>query len=326
MRTLYNITIAVLLTSLTLSEAIAQDAHLSQYNATPIMLNPAMTGIYDDGDMRISTNYRTQWGALSSNFTTTALAFDMHHGSRWGMGGYVLNNDLAGLLNVFNFVLSGSYEITDPLQDKYQITTGLQAGIIYKRANRNDLIFDSQYNDGNFDADLESGETLERYNMVLPEVNFGLAYQHKDKTWDVKPYAGFSLFHLTLAKESFTGVSNNRLPMRWVGNIGAKYKVNEGLILDPSVLYMRQREAQEINFGMIANYRINETAYYLLGGLHYRMRDALIIHAGMRHKRNVYRVSYDINTSSLNDFSNKRGGIELSIIYTPKNYLSKPKI
>ena len=38
----------------------AQDPHLSLYDAAPLFLNPAMTGVFE-GDWRLHGQYRTQW-------------------------------------------------------------------------------------------------------------------------------------------------------------------------------------------------------------------------------------------------------------------------
>ena len=117
--------------------ANAQDAHLSQYGASPILLNPANTGVIENADFRIGANYRTQWGSIpSSSYTTTAISFETRIKERWGVGGYAINNDLSGFINASNIMLSASYQITDPSQYKYKITTGIQSGVMMKKNKR----------------------------------------------------------------------------------------------------------------------------------------------------------------------------------------------
>ena len=55
----------------------AQDAQLSQYDAAAVLLNPALTGMFENSDFRVSSNLRSQWNSLASNFLTTAFAVDM---------------------------------------------------------------------------------------------------------------------------------------------------------------------------------------------------------------------------------------------------------
>jgi hypothetical protein len=38
---------------------LAHDGHLSQYEAAPITLNPALTGMYENAEFRMSSNLRT---------------------------------------------------------------------------------------------------------------------------------------------------------------------------------------------------------------------------------------------------------------------------
>jgi len=296
----------------------AQDAHLSQYDANPILLNPALTGAIDNQSFRIGTNYRTQWGSISSaSYTSTGIAFDTKYKSRWGLGGYATNNDLAGFLNVFNVMASASYQITDPSETKYKITTGLQAGIIYKRIDQQEFVFDKQYEDGNFNSDNSSGENFNNTSLILPDFNWGINYVHTDNSWKIEPFAGMSVFHLSLPKESFTGEQKDNLPIKWAFNIGSKYEINEKLKLDIRSLYMIQRQAQEINFGVLAYYRINDTKYIIMGGIDLRYDEAVIFNVGLNHKSMTYRLSYDYNTSALHSITNGRGGTEISIVYTP---------
>ena len=46
----------------------AQDAQLSQFDAAPILLNPALTGMYEGSDFRMSSNAT---GLVPTSATTT---------------------------------------------------------------------------------------------------------------------------------------------------------------------------------------------------------------------------------------------------------------
>jgi type IX secretion system PorP/SprF family membrane protein len=326
MKNIYKFSVIVysLLLGLSLS---AQDAHLSQYDASPVLLNPALTGITEEGDFRIAANYRSQWGSISSaSYTTTGISLDMSQGARWGIGGYIVNNDLGGFINAFNIMLSGSYLITAPTQSKYRISTGLQAGIMLKQLDEKEFIFDSQYEDGNFEEDNPSGEAFQNTSNYSPDINWGIAYSHIDDSWKVKPYAGVSVYHISMPKESFTSNPADNLPIRWVFNLGAKYDINDKLRIIGRSLFMMQRDAKEINFGAIAYYQFNSSNYTLICGLDARWQDAAIITLGVKHKSITYKLSYDANTSSLNKTSNGRGGTEMSIVYTPKKLRNSPKV
>lgn len=294
-----------------------QDAQLSQAYASPVLFNPANTGMLKFTDMRISALYRTQWSSLATSFNTFAMSFDMAANDRWGFGGVFVNTDEANVIASSNFLLSAAYQVTDPNQTKYMITTGAQLGTLYKRINTNGMIFNSQFDGRNFDNDLPSGEQFDRTSRFMIDASIGIAYKSTDRTKKVNPYADFALFHVTTPNESFIGEKKSKLPMRMLGSLGARIEINRDFMIDPSVTWMRQREAQQFFINAMAHYAITGTPYQVLGGLGYRTSDAAILTAGIRHNANIFCISYDINTSSLSEYSKNRGALEFSVIYRP---------
>src|SRR5579863_4050758 len=72
--------------------AKAQDPGFSQFFASPLTLNPALTGKFN-GVVRVAGNYRNQWPAINNAFITSTASIDGHLlGSRlpendtWGIG------------------------------------------------------------------------------------------------------------------------------------------------------------------------------------------------------------------------------------------------
>ena len=51
-----------------------QDVHFSQFYQTPLIVNPALTGVFS-GDQRGIINYRNQWNDFAP-FTTSSISFD----------------------------------------------------------------------------------------------------------------------------------------------------------------------------------------------------------------------------------------------------------
>lgn len=307
-----------LVMTFTLSQKVnAQDAQISQFDAAPVMFNPANTGMLKFTDMRIAALYRTQWSSLSTSFNTFAMSFDMAANDRIGVGAVFVNTDEANVINTSNFLLSGAYQVTDPNQTKYMITTGVQLGLLYKRVNTNGMIFDSQFDGRNFDGDLPSMESFTRTSRFMIDANMGVSYKSTDRTKKVNPFADAAVFHITTPNESFIGDQKSKLPMRWMGNIGARIEINRDVLLEPSVIYNRQRESSQFQPNVLAYYTVSGTPYQVIGGFSYRTEDAVIVHAGVRHNSNIFRISYDINTSGLGEYSNNRGALEFTVIYRP---------
>ncbi len=294
---------------------LAQDAHLSQFDAMPMMINPANTAMGDVDELRIGLQYRSQWASMGSNFTTTAASFEMPIQERFGIGASLMSHNAADVFNTLNFLVSGAYQISDPSQRHWHLSTGVQIGFLYNRINMNNLLFESQFDGSNFDPDLPSGEFLERRATFSPDANVGIRYENTNRRKTVNPHVGFSLYHVSRPRENLTG-ENARRPLRYVLHGGARININKDFSIDPQILYMRQRSAQEIMFGAMANIELRDP-YGLVFGAFYRNQDAFIIHAGVQHNRNVYRISYDVNSSGLSMATNNRGAIEVSVLYTP---------
>lgn len=312
----FKLITAAALMAVLISEPInAQDAHFSQYDGLPIMLNPANTAMGDVTEMRIGLQYRSQWASLGSNFLTTAATFELPVQERFGIGASIMAHNAADVFSTINFMLSGSYLISDPSQRNWKLSTGLQLGFLYNRINMNELLFENQFDGENFNPDIPSGEFLDRRSTFSPDASIGLYYENTNDRKKLNPHGGFSVFHLTRPRENFTG-ERAMTPLRYVVHGGMRININRDFALDPRVLYMRQRSAQEIMFGVMANIELRQP-YALVAGAFYRNKDAVIIQAGIQHNKNLYRISYDINTSSLSKATKNRGAIEISVLYTP---------
>ena len=319
----------------------AQDFHLSQYDAAHLYLNPALTGMFN-GDYRAGGHFRSQWAAVATKpFVTTMLSYDMPK-DRFGVGGYIMNSRAgSGGFNVLNFLLSGAYEITTDPKFYNHLSVGLQLGFIHKYFNYSKYLFDNQYsntfindngNRGGFDGSLPNGEegSFENRSVLMPEANMGVYYYNTNDQITVTPFGGFNLLHILSPKEEFLikteGSKDNRLPRRLVIHSGLKIYATDQITVVPNILFMRQANNNEFKFGVLGYYKLKDSETELIFGPSYRNKDAVIIHLGMIHKDFIYRVSYDINTSSLNTVSNYRGGFEISIIYQKRKTLRLPSI
>jgi type IX secretion system PorP/SprF family membrane protein len=299
----------------------AQDFHLTHYDAARIYLNPAMTGMFD-GYYRITANYRNQWKAITKNpFQTEAIAFDMPF-KRYGAGIQVMN-DRAGYgdFDVLQVNLSGAYDLRIDKKNIHHVAFGMEAGVIQKSVNFAQLSWDNQYSTvggGNFDMTMPSGETNGSEKQYLLDITAGAMYYYAKESSRVNPFVGFSAFHLNQPTESFYGY-DNKLPIRYVLHVGARVGINERLQLQPRFLYMWQTNDHEIVYGLQANIFLQNSDSYLIVGPSFRSaKDAFIMEVGLKKGPFTYRMSYDVNTSTLKPATNNRGGIEFSVIYIAK--------
>src|ERR1700740_2835807 len=54
---------------------MCQDPAFSQFFASPLTLNPALTGKFN-GVVRVAGNYRNQWPAINNAFITSTISVD----------------------------------------------------------------------------------------------------------------------------------------------------------------------------------------------------------------------------------------------------------
>ncbi len=304
----------------------AQDFHLSMYDAGPLFLNPALTGIVD-ANFRVHAQYRNQWKSVAFKpYNTALLSLDAPKG-KWGFGGQIINMRAGvGNYNVLQGMLSLSYAV--PLdKNKYNnISFGIQAGATQKKIEAGLYTYDNQYNNTNggyFDQSMSSGESFNRQSFVTEQVNAGFLYYNAKQQSRLNPFLGYSAFNLTSPKETYFATSN-KLPIRHYIHGGLRINVTELFYVLPKVLVMMQKNASEQLYSIDIGYFLKEQEFYLLAGGNYRNKDAAVVYVGARKNNYIAKISYDANTSSLKDVSKYRGAFEISFTYMAKK--SKAKV
>lgn len=293
---------------------IAQDAHLSQYETAPNTLNPALTGMYENADFRMTSNVRSQWNSLSSSFLTTGFAYDVSLQKRFGVGLCMTNYNMAGIMNTFQLGATGAYNVSDP-KAHHTLSVGVHLGLLYKKVNDQQLLWDAQYNDGYFNSDLPSGEFVQRGSRWMPDISAGIAYRSTHARKAVNPFGNFAMFHVTTPNESILRTAPSDLPIRFSLNGGARIEVAQGTYVIPVALYMRQGNDQQINAGVMSEIGIMGTTYSAVVGCSYRVKDAIVAQVGLKHNQAAFRFSYDVNVSPLRNYTRKNGAFEFSILY-----------
>ncbi len=294
----------------------AQDIHFSQFDASPIVLNPSLTGMYNNMAFKATNQYRNQWDAITrKSYLSSIVSYDMPYQDNWGVGAYIINDNSARVYNSFNFMLSGAHNIMINNNDKQILSFGLQAGIIYKNMKTDNYLFDDQYSAGAFHSDITTNEVFDNSSRVLPDINVGVSYQDLSLNKSFKPYGGIAIFHILNPKDNLTFADDSRLPLRFVLHGGAKVRINNKINLDPKLLIMRQRNAMEVNIGTYSYFQLESRYVQLISGINYRLKDAVIITGGIFYKNFIYRVNYDFNVSPLRDFTGYKGGLEFSLVF-----------
>jgi type IX secretion system PorP/SprF family membrane protein len=234
-----------------------------------------------------------------------------------GAGGLLLR-DVAGTGALTSTKLYGSVAYHQMINNGSLLSLGFNAGWANKRINTADLTFPSQWNGQFFDVHQTGlAPLLQANNISYLDLQAGLNYAYFP---NINTYlnTGFSVMHINRPVESFweasTGV-DNRIAARYNFFVNGSFKLNDRLIIHPNVYFSTQASSWELVGGMAASYDVSGVGDYVLSvGAYYRVKESLIPSVGLGVKDILFNFSYDVTTSSLTNFANRRGAFELSII------------
>ncbi len=298
----------------------SQDFHLSMYDAAPLFLNPAMTGLVE-GKMRAHAQYRNQWNSVAYKpFTTALVSFDMPY-KKWGFGGQITNMRAGiGNYNALQVLASAAYAVPLDKNKFHNLSFGLQAGFTQKRIEYQVFTFDNQWSTmegGSFDKGINNNENFKNQSQFQEAVNFGAMYYYAKQQSRINPFIGFSAFNLTQPKESFFG-SDNRLAMRFYAHTGVRVNVSELLYFIPKVLIYQQKNIVQQTYAMDIGYYFKGEKFYALLGYVFRAKDANVFNVGFKKDNYIIKLAYDFNTSTLSGTSKTRGAYEISLTWLGK--------
>jgi type IX secretion system PorP/SprF family membrane protein len=310
--------------------ASAQDIHFSQFDASPLNLNPAFTGLFD-GDFRITGNHRNQWSAVPVPYSTFSFAGEMRgliKKSRDTYGaGLIINTDKAGdsQFSTKQVNLALSYiKVLNGDSTRF-LSFGMQPGMTTRGFNTSKLTFDNQYDGDSYDPSLSSGENFTTTKMTYFDLSAGTNFLMK-----IKPRMNFNIgaafMHILQPRQSFYLDGITKLDPKIAFHSNFQLPVSATMDVVPSVLYEKQGKFSETVLGAQVRFLLKsdksdgpETAF--MTGVYYRAKDAVIAYAGYTMNRITLGMSYDVNTSGLHPAVNGRGGYEISIIYTHARYI-----
>lgn len=299
----------------------AQDIHFSQYNASPLSLNPSTTGLYD-ADWRVMANYRTQWRSIDA-FNTTTMGYDRqfyYYSQKFSGGFYFINDQSGGInLDVNKLYLSAAYHKE---VNYHEFHFGVQFGWVFKSIDENKMILPNQFDNtiGYFNPSFNSGEQ-DFKALNYPDLNLGVSWTKKSKPYE--SFAGFSLHHIIYPKEAFSNY-DNFLHAR-IGLQGfVKAKIVSCIYIQPSVNLNYHRKAKAFVLGSNFSYLLPNKLFKIeeiIVGTHFRnsiniQTDALCFVFALQFEQLYAGVSYDVNISDLQFATSNRGALEFAIIYT----------
>ncbi len=305
----------------------AQDPNFSQFFASPLTLNPALTGKFD-GVFRVAGNYRNQWPTINNAFTTATISMDagilrntIPDYDQFGVGIMAFTDKSGNGVLQNNFLaLSTAYHKALDENGFHQIGLGFQGTYVNKRLDIASLKFESMLRADGFTGLMDESFSSNQIKLSYFDMNLGILY---NGTTDGSNnfYLGASMYHVNHPKETFKQ-GNYLLDPRVTIQAGGMVPVGEYNAFHFSANHSRQANATNTVIGGAYMINVsqdagNPTNLYL--GSWYRFGDAIIPYVGLEFGEFQLGASYDVNTSSLKPASNMRGGAEISLIYIKKH-------
>ncbi len=304
----------------------AQDIHFSEFYLSPILNNPALTGVFNE-DFKAGAMYRTQWNTVTVPFTTSLIDLEtkvrvneVNDYVSFGLLGY---SDKAGSVG---FQTNGVYPAVNyskSLEDKYTsyISFGFTGGFIQRNMDISKMTFDEQYVNGNFDPSSSTGEQMLNNKISYWDLGTGITFNSSlDMDNKTNYFLGVAAYHFTQPKNSIFNDPNAHLSIRWVFNGGINYESDLGYGVQIYANIMVQKPYREIVTGALGKWTFeghsNDPAFALYMGCFYRLNDALIPTMRVTYKKTTIGLTYDINNSSLETATQSQGGFEVSLFYT----------
>ncbi|MFZ5552224.1 MAG: PorP/SprF family type IX secretion system membrane protein [Bacteroidota bacterium] len=327
-----------------------QDIHFSQYNFSPLNLNPALTSAYKN--IQATAHHKEQWRAVNA-FRTSSVTFEMKanqqnwnqvKGSRGtfqkklkkGLAfGITVFSDKAGEGNLKTTQGNLSIAYHALINKQNTFSAGVMGGVAQRSITADGLRWNSQYINGTYSSAIVSGESFSNQSFTYGDFAAGVLWSYGDGSSymtanDHKHFnLGFSLAHLSKPNISFLGSDK----LNWKYTVHANSLIgikNSKYSLAPSFLYLKQGDLREFTSGLLIKCKFKEESKYtgfikstaISLGCFYRFGDAAIPSLLIEMDKYSLGISYDANISGFKNVTYGRGGIEISLRFnSPSPFL-----
>lgn len=313
-----------------------QDPHFSQFNASPLTLNPALAGKVSC-NYRAAVNYRSQWNSIPANFETYTATFDAAlwkdgwlNGSALGVG-VKLMNDQSGDGNLTNPNLGLFLGYHQKIGENSFLSAGFEGSFNELRVDPTKLIFPNQISNSGIQSGAPHNENLLGETQFF-DINAGIHWSSIVSD-EFSFSLGGAMYHITEPKLSLLNQSNiaakdNLLYRRYVGHGGFSAALGENYSLSPSILYMQQANVDQLTAGTSFGVHFDDATLFLGTWLRMHLLDAAgadddpfyssaIALVGAEFNTLILGFSYDLGIGALaNNVTQNPSGFELSLQYT----------
>ena len=300
------------------SVAYGQDAFFSNFYRSYALSNPSAIIMQDD--INITALHRSQWSGIVSPFTSSQL--EGYYGIRkansnekiGSIGFSAINERLGNHGYTRNsYSITGAYNLK--IANDQHLAAGIKLGYFNSGTDLNALSTGNQFQNGYYQATNPLGENMSNPVFSGLEISPSFTWYQHDEEHHYKHYAGITLFNLNQPKLSNFN-NEYKMPLRLAINAGSRVYI-KNLTLLPRGMFQLQGNQSQIIGGTDVVYSLGNNQFGLGG--YYRLGDAAI--ASFKYFSDFIDVgiSYDFNTSNINNTSSSNGNsFEIFVDYKIK--------
>ncbi len=320
---------------LTVNQLVAQDFHFSQFYASPLTLNPALTGAFS-GKYRVSTVYRDQWRSVTpvplktfSGAIDLRFELDQKKTAKDVISvGMVFASDKTDVFNFNSNQIALSTAFTKALtNDNTQfLSIGLQGGLGQRNLSFDNLNFPNEFN-GTDAYNLPSYEKYPFNNFAYGDLSTGINYVIAPRRGQ-SYHIGIAAHHLLEPRISFFAEDKGgitHLARKYSAHFNMQLPIGLRTQISPRLLIQKQGNHIQANVGTNFRLQFNDygsTAMHV-GGWVRAVRstptkiglDAAVAMVGFEFNNFLLGFSYDLNIRSISSFNRAQGAFELSLGY-----------
>lgn len=300
----------------------AQDPQFSQFYANPLYTNPAFAGA--TGNIRFTIIGRDQYVGINNNYKTAATSLDAQVNALSGGLGLLATMDVAGDGKLTTTTVSGIYAYSTALTRKVSMRAGVQATYYQRSYDFSKFKFGDQIDD-QYGFILPTNESVALQQINLLNLSTGVVI------YSNKLFGGLAVHNLTEPNQSFYNPGSSadafKLPRRYTFHTGANITIKNSryeeqkVILSPNILYMQQRNFNQLNLGLY----IKKQA--LTAGMWFRQTsknsDAVILLVGLKFPKFRVGYSYDVTVSNARTATYGSHELSLSFEFKPSKRQTK---
>ncbi|MFI5139642.1 MAG: PorP/SprF family type IX secretion system membrane protein [Sphingobacteriales bacterium] len=339
--------LCILCLLLTGERIVAQDPSFSQFFASPLNINPALTGNINE-KWRLISNYRNQWSGVGNPYSTGTISADnkifqnlpgnyVDENTRIAIGGMMMYDEaMGGALksNYASFNVSGNVRLATgngyeqngakirhlskiKMDQGAEQRLGVGIGIAYgnRRLDVSKLNFAEQFNGSGFDTNLPTGETALSNMKPYLSTSAGLLYSYitDNSNFDL----GVSAFHFNKPKQTFLNDPNQFLATRYVVHANFEKTLTDQVVFNSNGIYQYQSGASYFSIGGAFGYSMqttDEKDMIINAGLWYWSNNAVIPYVGFSYENYQVGLTYDMNVSKLSAAARRAQTFELCLI------------